>query len=66
MKKYYYAKIDGFLPVIEETPVTWYPFMVRRDKDGNETDHEGNKVHRGYVMAQSDVEAFRIVQGKEN
>ena len=61
MKKYYYAQIKGYLPVMGESPVDWYP-MMKKFIDGVETDHEGNKVRRGYVFAQSELEATEKVR----
>lgn len=63
MKRYYFTKIAGFLPVMDDSkPVTWYPFITKLNAEGKETDHEGNLVYRGQVFAQSELEASESVR----
>jgi len=61
MKKYNYAKIDGFAVLVTEQSTDWYPYGAKV-VDGNEVDHEGNRVRRGHVFAQSDTEAYEKVR----
>lgn len=60
MRRYWFAFIVGYLPVIEDKDPPWYPFM-KKYVDGHECDVDGNRIYRGFVDALNDQEAYKLV-----
>ncbi len=62
----YFVKIDGFLPVIDDKPIAWYP-MQTKQVNGVETDHEGNIVRRGVIVTRDryalQYKAAKLLEG---
>lgn len=64
MKKYYYVKLDNYLPVISESKsmCDWYRNINTKLVDGVQLDRDGNVLREGCVVAQGKREAYEKVR----
>lgn len=56
MKKFYYSKLDGYVPVIDEDEsltAAYKKNCTKRSEDGVYRDKDGNILHEGFVLADS-------------